>query len=53
MAFPTKAKYVVIGTGIHGLSTAWHLAEGLKKKNKDKGFENNFIYVYPKTIDFK
>ena len=32
MAFPTKAKYVVIGTGIHGLSTAWHLAEGLKKK---------------------
>jgi len=32
MAFPTKAKYVVIGTGIHGLSTAWHLDEGLKKK---------------------
>jgi len=27
MAFPTNAKYVVIGAGIHGLSTAWHLAE--------------------------
>ena len=35
MAFPTKAKYVVIGTGIHGLSTAWHLAEGLKNKNSN------------------
>ena len=33
MAFPKKAKYVVIGAGIHGLSTAWHLAEKLKKKN--------------------
>ena len=32
MAFPKKAKYVVIGAGIHGLSTAWHLAEKLKKK---------------------
>ena len=32
MAFPKKAKYVVIGAGIHGLSTAWHLAEKIKKK---------------------
>ena len=32
MAFPTKAKYVIIGAGIHGLSTAWHLAEKIKKK---------------------
>ena len=23
---PTKSKYVIIGAGIHGLSTAWHLA---------------------------
>ena len=29
---PNKAKYVVIGAGIHGLSTAWHLGEKLKKK---------------------
>ena len=30
MAFPTHYKYVVIGAGIHGLSTAWHLAKELK-----------------------
>ncbi len=35
MAFPTKAKYVIIGAGIHGLSTAWHLAEKLKKKEME------------------
>lgn len=27
MAFPKHAEYVVIGAGIHGLSTAWRLAE--------------------------
>ena len=26
MALPSSVKYVVIGAGIHGLSTAWHLA---------------------------
>ncbi len=31
MAFPKKARFVVIGAGIHGLSTAWHLAEKIKK----------------------
>jgi len=44
MSFPTKAKYVVIGTGIHGLSTAWHLAEGLKKKNSN-GSNNNIVVI--------
>ena len=29
---PKKAKYVVIGAGIHGLSTAWHLRRKIKKK---------------------
>ena len=47
MAFPTKAKYVVIGTGIHGLSTAWHLAERLKKKNNNSS--NNDIVVIDKS----
>jgi len=32
MAFPKKARFVIIGAGIHGLSTAWHLSEKLKKK---------------------
>ena len=30
MPIPRKAKYVIIGAGIHGLSTAWKLAEKLK-----------------------
>ncbi len=37
MAFPTQAKYVVIGAGIHGLSTAYHLALKLKAKGKTAG----------------
>jgi glycine/D-amino acid oxidase-like deaminating enzyme len=32
MAMPTQAKYVIIGAGIHGLSTAWHLAAKLEAK---------------------
>ena len=34
---PTKAKVVIIGGGIHGLSTAWHLAAKLKAKGKGDG----------------
>ena len=30
MAFPEKVDYVIVGAGIHGLSTAWHLASKLK-----------------------
>jgi len=26
---PSSSKYVIVGAGIHGLSTAWHLAQGL------------------------
>ena len=26
---PASAKYVIIGAGVHGLSTAWHLAKQL------------------------
>ena len=45
MSFPTKAKYVIIGAGIHGLSTAWHLAEKIKKNGKKN---NNDIVVIDK-----
>jgi glycine/D-amino acid oxidase-like deaminating enzyme len=37
MALPSHAKYVVIGAGVHGLSTAWHLAEQLKASGKGDG----------------
>jgi glycine/D-amino acid oxidase-like deaminating enzyme len=37
MALPTHAKYVVIGAGVHGLSTAWHLAEKLRAAGKGDG----------------
>ena len=44
MAFPKKAKFVVIGAGIHGLSTAWHLSEKLKKKNGN-GTNNEIVVI--------
>ena len=37
MSFPTKSKYVVIGTGIHGVSTAWHLAKELRRRKAGSG----------------
>ena len=33
----TRAKYVIIGAGIHGLSTAWHLARRLKAGGRGDG----------------
>ena len=46
MAMPTKAKYVIIGAGIHGLSTAWHLAAKLEATGKGSGKD---ILVVDKT----
>ncbi|MEX0809337.1 MAG: FAD-binding oxidoreductase [Dongiaceae bacterium] len=37
MAIPTQVKYVIIGAGIHGLSSAWHLAENLRKTGRGSG----------------
>ena len=34
MAFPTHCEYVIIGAGIHGLSTAWRLAQRLAAAGK-------------------
>jgi glycine/D-amino acid oxidase-like deaminating enzyme len=34
---PSRAKYVIVGAGIHGLSTAWHLAEELQAAGKGSG----------------
>src|SRR5262245_16341372 len=37
MALPAHVKFVVIGAGIHRLSSAWHLAENLRKRGKGSG----------------
>lgn len=36
-ALPDAAKYVVIGAGVHGLSTAWHLAMQMKEAGAGSG----------------
>jgi glycine/D-amino acid oxidase-like deaminating enzyme len=37
MAFPTSTKYLIIGAGMHGLSTAWRLAEILRRSGRGSG----------------
>ena len=37
MAFPTQSKYVIVGAGIHGISTAWALAKQLIVSGKGSG----------------
>ncbi|MDR2988222.1 MAG: FAD-dependent oxidoreductase, partial [Nocardiopsaceae bacterium] len=34
---PTHSRYVIIGAGIHGLSTAWHLARELRARGRGSG----------------
>src|SRR5260221_8290728 len=34
---PTASRYVIIGAGIHGLSTAWHLARELRARGLGGG----------------
>lgn len=37
MRIPRAKKFVIIGAGIHGLSTAWHLARELKAHKRGSG----------------
>ena len=46
MAIPQAVKYAVIGAGVHGLSTAFHLAQMLKKRGRGSGED---IVVIDKT----
>src|SRR5262244_1262966 len=46
MALPAQVKFVVIGAGIHGLSSAWNLAENLRKSGRGSGQD---ILVLDKT----
>jgi glycine/D-amino acid oxidase-like deaminating enzyme len=36
-SLPPSSRYVVIGAGIHGLSTAWHLARELRARGLGRG----------------
>ena len=37
MAIPTHVKYLILGAGMHGLSTAWHLAARLNASGRGSG----------------
>src|SRR3989440_12954995 len=37
MSLPTTSRYVVVGAGIHGLSTAYHLAKELRTRGVGSG----------------
>ncbi len=43
---PGEARYVVIGAGVHGLSTAWHLAQELLRRGTGSGAD---VLVVDKT----
>ena len=46
MALPSASRFVIIGAGIHGLSTAWHLATGLASSGRGSGAD---VVVIDKT----
>src|SRR3712207_2844987 len=46
MRIPTQIAYAIIGAGVHGLSTAWHLAKELKARGRGSGED---IVVLDKT----
>ncbi|MFQ5955919.1 MAG: NAD(P)/FAD-dependent oxidoreductase [Kiloniellales bacterium] len=46
MAIPDHVRYVVVGAGVHGLSTAYHLALELEARGKGDG---RYILVIDKT----
>ena len=46
MQLTTRATYVVVGAGVHGLSTAWHLAKELRARNLGSGED---VIVLDKT----
>ena len=46
MTLPRAARFVVIGAGIHGLSTAWHLAERLEASGSGSGAD---VIILDKT----
>ena len=45
---PDSARFIVIGAGVHGMSTAWHLAMTLEKSGRGKGC---LLYTSPSPRD--
>ena len=45
-SLPTEVRYLIVGAGIHGLSTAWHLAQSLRASGQGDGSE---VVVLDKT----
>jgi glycine/D-amino acid oxidase-like deaminating enzyme len=48
MTLPNKVDYLIIGAGVHGLSTAYHLAKYLKAKGQGSG--NDVLVVEKSSI---
>jgi methylglutamate dehydrogenase subunit A len=48
MALPSHVKYLVIGAGVHGLSTAYHLALELKARGRGSG--GNILVIDKKGV---
>jgi glycine/D-amino acid oxidase-like deaminating enzyme len=46
MELPNRISYLIVGAGVHGLSTAWHLAKELKTRGLGSGED---IIVLDKT----
>src|SRR4249919_1813649 len=46
MELPKSAKVVVVGAGVHGLSTSWHLAKELQAQGLGSGAD---VVVLDKT----
>ncbi|HWN00006.1 MAG TPA: FAD-dependent oxidoreductase, partial [Streptosporangiaceae bacterium] len=45
-AVPARSRYVIVGAGIHGLSTGWHLARELRRRGLGGGED---ILILDKT----
>ena len=48
-SLPNAADYVIIGAGVHGLSTSMHLAERLRARGRSVGANGTRIVVLDKT----
>ena len=50
MALPTRTKFLIIGAGIHGLSTAYHLAKALKARRQVGGADIKTLRTWGRQL---